>query len=81
MVLPEYVHLWIATQEQRDLKLLQVKIASSAATWYYGFVPMIGLGTYRGFDVEPGSDAYKLLPAVVDQLFHAGGTQIGRAHV
>ena len=36
MVLPEYVHLWIATQEQRDLKLLQVKIASSAATWYYG---------------------------------------------
>nr|WP_139214558.1 aldo/keto reductase [Pseudomonas graminis] len=39
-------------------------------------LPMIGLGTYRGFDVEPGSDAYKLLPAVVDQLFHAGGTLI-----
>ena len=34
--LPEYVHLWMATQEQRDLKLLHVKIASSAATWYYG---------------------------------------------
>ncbi len=39
-------------------------------------LPMIGLGTYRGFDVEPGSDAYKLLPAVVDQLFHAGGRVI-----
>ena len=36
MVLPEYVHLWMATQEQRDLKLLCVKISSSAATWYYG---------------------------------------------
>ncbi|MEX6677773.1 aldo/keto reductase [Pseudomonas sp. W2Oct36] len=39
-------------------------------------LPMIGLGTYRGFDAEPGSDAYKLLPSVVDQLFHAGGTVI-----
>ncbi|MGI3745747.1 MAG: aldo/keto reductase [Janthinobacterium lividum] len=39
-------------------------------------LPMIGLGTYRGFDVEPASDAYKLLPAVVDQLFQAGGTVI-----
>ena len=35
-VLPEELHLWTTTQEQRDLKLLQVKIASSAATWYYG---------------------------------------------
>ncbi|MDC6383500.1 aldo/keto reductase [Pseudomonas graminis] len=39
-------------------------------------LPMIGLGTYRGFDVEPASDAYKQLPAVVDQLFQAGGTVI-----
>lgn len=39
-------------------------------------LPMIGLGTYRGFDVEPGSDAYKMLPAVVDELLHAGGTVI-----
>ena len=40
MVLPEYVHLWIATQEQRDLKLLQVKIASSAAICHMGSVLM-----------------------------------------
>lgn len=39
-------------------------------------LPMIGLGTYRGFDVEPGSDAYKMLPGVVDELLHAGGTVI-----
>ena len=39
-------------------------------------LPMIGLGTYRGFDVEPGSDTYKQLSAVVDQLFYAGGTVI-----
>lgn len=39
-------------------------------------LPMIGLGTYRGFDVEPGSDAYKRLPDVVDQLLHAGGSVI-----
>ena len=36
MAIPEYVHLWMATQEQRDLKFLHLKIASSAATWYYG---------------------------------------------
>jgi aryl-alcohol dehydrogenase-like predicted oxidoreductase len=39
-------------------------------------LPMIGIGTYRGFDVVPGSDAYKLLPAVVDELLRAGGTVI-----
>ena len=30
------LHLWMATQEQRDQCFLQVKIASSAATWYNG---------------------------------------------
>ena len=37
---PEYVHLWMATQGQRDLKLLQVKIASSAAIRHMGSVLM-----------------------------------------
>jgi aryl-alcohol dehydrogenase-like predicted oxidoreductase len=39
-------------------------------------LPMIGVGTYRGFDVEPGSGAYKALPAVLDELLKAGGTLI-----
>ena len=38
--LPEELHLWMATQEQRDLKLLQVKIASSAAICHMGSVLM-----------------------------------------
>lgn len=39
-------------------------------------LPVIGLGTYRGFDVEIGSDAYKPLRAVLDALFVAGGSMI-----
>ncbi|HEX8593439.1 MAG TPA: aldo/keto reductase [Pseudomonas sp.] len=39
-------------------------------------LPMIGLGTYRGFDVATSSAAYKSLPAVIDALFAAGGTLI-----
>jgi aryl-alcohol dehydrogenase-like predicted oxidoreductase len=39
-------------------------------------LPMIGVGTYRGFDVAPGSDAYRSLPAVIDELLRAGGTVI-----
>lgn len=39
-------------------------------------LPVIGLGTYRGFDVEIGSDAYKPLRAVLDALFAAGGSMI-----
>lgn len=39
-------------------------------------LPLIGLGTYRGFDVAPGDTAYKQLPAVLDELFRKGGTLI-----
>lgn len=39
-------------------------------------LPMIGVGTYRGFDAEPGSEAYKFLPEVLNELFRAGGTVI-----
>lgn len=39
-------------------------------------LPVIGLGTYRGFDVDPGGDAYGRLPAVLDALFAAGGSVI-----
>ena len=28
-------------------------------------LPVVGLGTYRGFDVGPGSADYKALPGVV----------------
>ncbi|WP_296184060.1 aldo/keto reductase [Pseudomonas sp. UBA1879] len=39
-------------------------------------LPMIGVGTYRGFDVAPDTDDYKALPHVIDELFMAGGTLI-----
>ncbi|WP_077431964.1 MULTISPECIES: aldo/keto reductase [Pseudomonas] len=39
-------------------------------------LPIVGLGTYRGFDVEPASPAYKQLPDVLGALFKKGGTVI-----
>ena len=37
-------------------------------------LPVIGCGTYLGFDVSPGSAGYHRLPAVLAALFNAGGT-------
>jgi len=39
-------------------------------------LPVIGLGTYQGFDVTPGSAAYAQLPDVLRALFAAGGSVI-----
>ena len=39
-------------------------------------LPVIGCGTYRGFDVGPDSAAYRRLPAVLDALFAAGGSVV-----
>ncbi len=39
-------------------------------------VPVIGCGTYRGFDIAPGSAAFRQLPGVVEALFAAGGSMI-----
>lgn len=36
-------------------------------------LPVIGCGTYVGFDHAPGSPEYAQLPAVLDTLFAAGG--------
>ena len=36
-------------------------------------LPVIGVGTYVGFDQAPGSAAYAALPGVVEALFDAGG--------
>ena len=36
-------------------------------------LPVIGCGTYVGFDHAPGSAEYALLPCVLDALFAAGG--------
>jgi aryl-alcohol dehydrogenase-like predicted oxidoreductase len=37
-------------------------------------LPVIGCGTYIGFDVAPGSTDYAQLPEVLDALFAAGGS-------
>ena len=39
-------------------------------------LPVIGLGTYQGFDVAPGSVDYDRLPGVLQALFAAGGAVI-----
>ncbi|MDQ0039542.1 diketogulonate reductase-like aldo/keto reductase [Variovorax boronicumulans] len=39
-------------------------------------LPVIGCGTWIGFDQRPGTDEYKRLPGVLDALFAAGGTVI-----
>ncbi|GFM63789.1 aldo/keto reductase [Pseudomonas capsici] len=39
-------------------------------------IPVVGLGTYRGFDVATSSPAYRQLRAVLDALFAAGGSVI-----
>lgn len=39
-------------------------------------LPVIGLGTYQGFDAAPGSEAYGRLPGVLQALFAAGGSVI-----
>lgn len=39
-------------------------------------LPVIGCGTWIGFDQRPGSDAYQRLPDVLDALFAAGGRLI-----
>jgi diketogulonate reductase-like aldo/keto reductase len=39
-------------------------------------LPVIGLGTYRVFDVAPGSAEYARLPGVLEALFAAGGSVI-----
>ncbi len=39
-------------------------------------LPVIGLGTYRGFDQAPDSRAYAGLPDVVDALVGAGGSVV-----
>src|SRR5262245_14998254 len=39
-------------------------------------LPVVGCGTYRGFDVAPGNSRYAQLPGVLDALFGAGGSVI-----
>ena len=39
-------------------------------------LPVIGCGTWQGFDQSPSSAAYAALPAVLDALFAAGGRVI-----
>ena len=46
-------------------------IAASGET-----LPVIGLGTWQGFDAAPGTEHYLRLPAVLQALFDAGGKLI-----
>jgi diketogulonate reductase-like aldo/keto reductase len=39
-------------------------------------LPVVGCGTYVGFDAEPGTAAYGELPGVLQALFDAGGSVV-----
>jgi diketogulonate reductase-like aldo/keto reductase len=39
-------------------------------------LPVVGCGTWIGFDQRPGTEEYQRLPGVLDALFAAGGTVI-----
>ncbi len=39
-------------------------------------LPVVGCGTWVGFDVEPGGEARARLPGVLDALFAAGGSVV-----
>lgn len=39
-------------------------------------LPVIGLGTWQGFDAAPGTEHYRQLPAVLQALFDASGSVI-----
>src|ERR1051325_2196852 len=39
-------------------------------------LPVIGCGTYRGFDVRPAGATYSRLRSVLDALFAAGGSVV-----
>ena len=42
-------------------------------------IPAIGMGTSDSFEVRPGSEEYKTLPAVLATFFHGGGKLIDTA--
>jgi aryl-alcohol dehydrogenase-like predicted oxidoreductase len=44
-------------------------------------LPVIGCGTWLGFDVSPGSAEHQRLPGVLDALFAAGGSLIDSSPV
>lgn len=58
-------------QAQASARMTTRAIPSSGAP-----LPVVGLGTYRGFDVAPGTADYDALRGVIDALTAAGGTVI-----
>ncbi|WP_369650985.1 MULTISPECIES: aldo/keto reductase [unclassified Variovorax] len=60
-----------ASAQQGSLKMNTRPIPSTQEA-----LPVVGCGTWIGFDQRPGSDEYQRLPGVLDALFAAGGTVI-----
>ncbi|MGP1615356.1 MAG: aldo/keto reductase, partial [Pollutimonas bauzanensis] len=44
-------------------------------------LPVVGCGTYRGFDHGPGSEEYARLPGVLESLLDAGGKVVDTAAI
>ncbi|MET4576802.1 aldo/keto reductase [Ottowia thiooxydans] len=58
-----------ASQDTQAGKMITRKIPSTGE-----LLPVVGCGTWQGFDHAQGSAEYARLPGVVDALFEAGGT-------
>jgi len=63
-------------QRQPDQPMQQMKMNTRPIPSTQEALPVIGCGTWIGFDQRPGTDEYRRLPGVLDALFAAGGKVI-----
>lgn len=62
--------------QPRPTTKMNTRPIPSAASSTQEALPVIGCGTWIGFDQRPGTDEYQRLPGVLDALFAAGGKVI-----
>ncbi|MGJ3700469.1 aldo/keto reductase [Variovorax sp. AFSI2.2] len=75
-VLPAGAVLPSFAQRQPAQPMQQTKMNTRPIPSTQEALPVVGCGTWIGFDQRPGTDEYKRLPGVLDALFAAGGKVI-----
>jgi len=75
-VLPAGAVLPSFAQQQPAQPMQQTKMNTRPIPSTREALPVVGCGTWIGFDQRPGTDEYKRLPGVLEALFAAGGKVI-----
>ena len=75
-VLPAGAVLPSFAQQQPAQPMQQTKMNTRPIPSTREALPVVGCGTWIGFDQRPGTDEYRRLPGVLDALFAAGGKVI-----